>query len=446
MTTISPTRVSIYDFLYQDTQPIVSLLADASGLSLPQARLALNLSLQAVISALLAYQQRHQGQAMTKKLFGRTAVKELRKFNSMNFSTLNSTLYHRHDVAEAIFQDNTLVTQASERIASTIDSTTIQAQTLLSSVSVIVLRELAILVEYGQLNHDEVDKWFALQPQFLSASRFNAANLDTASGSLVAEPLINANNKVSEGTIASEQLANPSKEAPIADKQQTEAEKETDTSDLDLQRSVDSGSNNLLATLPPFDTHWYELTGFQPDNFEPVQDMELATGNYLKAIGRTPDGAGKSGHNDSLMFAEMAAVSLPHQRWLLQLAKISDIYLQRNRLRITSEPANAPKPPLVNLALISGNKENTPATTSETPIEYDAPTPLWKNPVILITLLVIGILGALALLKYQSQKPDAATVIAERKLDEERINERKQQDIAIVKVDSQDEPDAVSAE
>lgn len=92
MTTISPTRVSMYDFLYQDTQPMVSLLADAAQLSLPQTRLALSASLQAIVGALLAYQQRHQGQTVNKKLFNRGAVKELRQHNSMNFATINATL------------------------------------------------------------------------------------------------------------------------------------------------------------------------------------------------------------------------------------------------------------------------------------------------------------------------------------------------------------------
>ena len=54
MTTVSPKRVSMYDFLFQDLQPIISLLADAAQLSLPQARLGLAASLQAIVTALLA--------------------------------------------------------------------------------------------------------------------------------------------------------------------------------------------------------------------------------------------------------------------------------------------------------------------------------------------------------------------------------------------------------
>ena len=53
MTTISPTRVSMYDFLYHDTKPMLSLLADAAQLSLPQTRLGMDASLQAIVSALL---------------------------------------------------------------------------------------------------------------------------------------------------------------------------------------------------------------------------------------------------------------------------------------------------------------------------------------------------------------------------------------------------------
>lgn len=66
MTTISPTRVSMYDFLYQDTKPMLSLLADAAQLSLPQARLAMDASLQAIVSALLVYQQHHKGKPSVK--------------------------------------------------------------------------------------------------------------------------------------------------------------------------------------------------------------------------------------------------------------------------------------------------------------------------------------------------------------------------------------------
>ena len=411
MTTISPTRVSMYDFLYQDTKPMVSLLADAANLSLPQARLAIDCSLQAIISALLAYQQRYQGQVVSKKLFGRSAVKELRQYNSMNFATISATLYHRHDAADAIFNDSARVIKASEYIANRIDATTPQVQILLTSLCVIVLRELAILAEYSQLDNDEINKWFALQPQFLSINRF--ADNQTQITSPTSDNTDNDENTPTVSSDSTEIVSEDSAEGKLLNNEQ------------------------LLITPPPFDPYWYKLSNFKADNNEPVQDMELATGNYLKAIGRSAENIQQGGHNDLLIFAEMTAVTLPHQRWLLQLAKISEIYLQRNRLRITSEPAIPPKPPLVSLGLIGGNNDNTPATTSEKPIVYEADTPLWKNPVILIIILVIGVLGALATLKYQMQKANGIVPATEEVLAQERSEEREQQDVAIVMMDDE---------
>ncbi|SLJ85329.1 hypothetical protein [Psychrobacter sp. DAB_AL43B] len=420
MTTISPTRVSMYDFLYQDTKPMVSLLADAAQLSLPQARLAMDASLQAIISALLAYQQRHQGQTVSKKLFGRHAVKELRQYNSMNFATLNATLYHRHDAADAIFHDSARVIKASDHIAAQIDATTPQVQILLTSLCVIVLRELAILVEYSQLDNDEINKWFALQPQFLSTARF-AANQPTPASVALAD------------TNDDKELISPAKNSL-----EVESEGSSERRLLNAEQ--------LSGIPPPFDSYWHELTAFQPEHYEPVQDMQLATGNYLKVIGRSSENIQQGKHNDLLVFAEMTAITLPHQRWLLQLAKISEIYLQRNRLRITSEPASPPKPPLVSLGLIGGNNDNTPTTTSEKPIEYEASIPLWKNPVILIIILVIGLLGGLATLKYYKQKSDSIRLAKEQLLEQKpSAEERQQQDVAIVMVD-EDEPNDEKAE
>ncbi|WAI87213.1 hypothetical protein SC65A3_00665 [Psychrobacter sp. SC65A.3] len=423
MTTISPTRVSMYDFLYQDTKPLVSLLADAAALSLPQARLAMDASLQAIISALLAYQQRHQGQALSKKLFGRSAVKEMRQYNSMNFATLNTTLYHRHDAADAIFHDNARVSKASEYIAAQIDATAPQVQILLTTLCVIVLRELAILVEYSQLDHDEVNKWFALQPQFLSKARFatpvsNLALNESADDSDESQTTLSAIEAVKIQSVASDE-----RYLLIAEQ--------------------------LTDNPPAFDPYWYELTAFIPEQFEPVKDVQLATGNYLKAIGRSAENIQQGKHNDLLMFAPMTAIGLPHQRWLVQLAKISEIYLQRNRLRITSEPINPPKPPLVSSGLLSSNSnnDNTPSTLSEKPIEYEASVPLWKNPVILLIILVIGGLGILATIKYQTQKANGVVLATNEVLAQDsETEERKQQDVAIVMVDDDIADDDISNE
>ncbi|WP_201538464.1 hypothetical protein [Psychrobacter immobilis] len=409
MTTISPTRVSMYDFLYQDTKPMLSLLADAGQLSLPQARLAMNASLQAIISALLVYQQRHQGQVVSKKLFGRSAVKELRQYNSMNFATINATLYHRHDAAEAIFHDNARVIKASDYIAKNINATTQQVQILLTSLCVIVLRELAILAEYSQLDYDEINQWFALQPQFLSAARFEMSKPNLASAELIETDPSTETHTSAENTLETE-LNNNAEPHLLNDEQ-------------------------LSSNPPPFDPYWYELTSFKPENHKPEQDMQLATGNYLKAIGRSPDNLQQGRHNDMLVFVEMEAIALPHQRWLLQLAKISDIYLSRHRLRINSEPDSPPKPPLVSLGLIGGNSDNTPATISEKPIEYEASMPIWKNPVILIIILVISVLGALAALKYQTQKSNGHLLATENVLEQDLTEKRQQQDVAIVMVD-----------
>lgn len=421
MTTISPTRVSMYDFLYQDTKPMVSLLADVAKLSLPQARLAMDASLQAIISALLAYQQHNDGQAVSKKLFTRTAVKELRRYNSMNFSTINATLYYRQEVAYAIFHENARVIKASDYIAERIEATSPQVQILLTSLCVIVLRELAILAEYSQLDNEELDKWFALQPQFLSVERF-VANKPALESTKRAEP--NENEKTTTSTETALQ-------SDLKVDVETEVRNTTERTLLSTAQLAD--------TPPAFDPYWHELTTFKTENHELVQDMQLATGNYLKVIGRSPANAQQGKYNDLLVFAEMSAISLPHQRWLLQLAKISEIYLQRNRLRITSEPASAPKPPLVSLGLIGGNNDNTPTTTSEKPIEYDEPIPLWKNPVILIIIAVIGVLGGLAALKYQSQKSDGIKLATEEVIEQDLIKERQQQDVAIVMVDDDED-------
>ena len=359
MTTISPTRVSMYDFLSQDMQPMISLLADAAQLSLSQTRLGLSASLQAIVTALLAYEQRHQASTVYKKLFTRGAVKELRQYNAMNFATINASLHNRNDITDAVFGDMATVMKACAHIAVQIKASTAQVKILLTSLCLIALRELAILADYSQLDHDELAKWFALQPQFLQ----------TAS----------------------------------------------------------------------IDDYWYELTGFQPAQVSPSQDMQQATSNYLKVIGRAAENVQQGHHNDLLVFAPMPSIELPHQRWLLQLAKIADICLSRNRLRITSEPIAAPEAPLVSSRLLDANEDHTPVTTSETPIKQDKPTPLWKNPVILIIILVIGGLSALSALKYQQQKSNGILPAAAAVYEYNHPEEPQQQDVAIVKVDEQNE-------
>ncbi len=423
MTTISPTRVSMYDFLYQDTQPMVSLLADIANLSIPQARLAMDASLQAIISALLAYQQQHQAQVLSKKLFARSAVKELRRYNSMNSATVNATLYYRQEVANVLFQDPDRVQSASEYIAKLIKANRDQVQTLLTSLSVIALRELAILTEYSQLDFDEINKWFAIQPQFLSTTRFTAAVEAPSFNTETSAKVSHRNEKTDQNTDIN-QLA-------TADSDLT-SQSNSENTDLDIEPLASKSQETApIITPPPFNPFWYELTRFNPIASEPVQDSHMATGHYLKVIGRSDTTTQQGQHDDSLMFAPMDAIAVPQQRWLLQLAKISDIYLSRQRLRITSEPATAPTAPLVSLGRIGNNSEDTPATTSEKPIEYDKPLPLWKNPVILLTLLVISVLSVLAFVKYNLQQVDNALATTQTTTTEIR----QQQDVAIVKVE-----------
>ncbi len=409
----------MYDFLYQDIRPLTSLLADTANLSLPQTRIALTSSLQAIIGALLAYQQQYQGQAVSKKLFSRAAVKELRQYNAMNFATLNATLYQRHDVTETLFTDSASINEACDYIAAQIDANATQVKILLSNLTIIVLRELAILADYSQLDYEELDKWFALQPQFLSAQRFAAAPQAELTSTF-------------HSTVENEDSSNS---VSLDDDNRNSAKNAEQINNLaNGNTDINADTETAIITPPLFDHYWYKLNGFQPSYDASVQDMQQATSNYLKVIGRSVENRQQGQHNDLLVFTEMPAIALPHQRWLLQLAKISDIYLSRNRLRITSEPDSPPQRPLVSLNLLAGNSDDTLATTSEKPIEYDKPKPLWKNPTILITILVIGVLSALAFIKYQVKQANsreaAIAIIAE-----ESNAEREQQDVAIVKID-----------
>ena len=421
MTTISPTRVSMYDFLYQDTQPIVSLLADVTQLSLPQTQIALGASLQAIISALLAYQQQYQSQAISKKLFERSAVKELRQYNAMNFATIKTALYHRSDVANDIFGSSSKVMTASQYMADQIDASATQVQILLSGLCVIVLRELAILVDYSQLDYDELDKWFKLQPQFLSAARFASRQYIT----------IKANTETAKQQ-DSEQALSP--------QPNTVADNQVEDANLTEEAPVDNNTTKTSKiVLPPFDSYWYELTQFTPANNAVPADMQQKNPNYLQAIGRAPDNDSDGQHNDLLVFASMSAITLPDQRWLLQLAKIADICLSRKRLRITSEPDKTPTRPFVNLKLIGDNKENLSTNTNTktnkaviNSVKND-PLPLWKNPVILIIIIVIGALSALAALKYQNQKHNGAIPAKEAVLEHDNAIKLEQENKAMIK-------------
>lgn len=386
MNHISPTRVSIYDFLFEDTLPLTVLLADIAQLSLPQARIAHSASLQALVSALLSYQARHKGTAVIKKLFARGGIKDLRQYNSMNFVTITAALYHRQAVADALFPDSRRVTKAAEHIAAQIDATPSQVYTLLTTLSVIALRELAILTDYAQLDGDDMDNWLRLQPQFLNHARFTAS--------------------------PPESTPTPTTSLPT-----------TSLTSTSLEASNDPLTDGSSEVYPPeFDPFWFNLVDFSPP--APASTgIEGELPHYAKLIGRSAENASQSLHDDLIAFAPMPSISLPHQRWLLQLAKISDIYLSRHRLQIASEPKTPPSRPLVNLRLLT---HSSPASVAanDAPLDEARPIPIWKNPVILLIFFVIGALSAMAFLKYQSQQSQRIALVTE--LTEEFANREQQ--------------------
>lgn len=406
MKLISPTRVSIYDFMYTDTLPLTPLLADISHLSLPQAQRGLTASLQALLSALLSYQARHGGTAVLKKLFSRSGIKDLRQYNSMNFVTMSIALNYRQAVADAIFPDSRSLTAAVDYIAADIQAAPEHVYTLVTTLSVIFLRELAILADYAQLDSEDVVEWLQLQPQFLSPARFDSANFEPVNKDSAAHLATltqqnaawdyhnnkaNANN--SEGLYNTTNLLDSSK--PL----------------LNQEIAQDLAAMDAIIAPPPFDPYWYELTRYSPAPIVIPDSHDDAVPHYAKIIGRSIDNADQSLHDDLLAFGPMAAVSLPHQRWLLQLAKISDIYLSRQRLKIASEPKSPPSRPFVSLSMLGVSPAvatppvDKPGTAPLVPAKAK---PLWKDPVILIICLVIGVLGGLAMLKYQSKQANLA--------------------------------------
>ena len=335
---------------------MASLLADVTQLSLPQTRLGMTASVQAIVVALLAYEQRHQVSTVHKKLFTRGAVKEMRHYNAMNFVTVAASLQHRNDVTDTVFGDMATAAKVCTHIAAQIKTSPAQVKPILMSLCIIVIRELAILTDYSKLDNDELAKWFALQPQFL----------------------------------------------PIA----------------------------------AIDDYWYELTGFASVQARANQDELQEPSAYLQEIGRAAKNVQQGSHNELLVFAPMPYIKLPHQRWLLQLAKIVDIYLSREPLRIASESATAPIAPQVSASLLGAEQNPNPITTHETALPTNKSTPLWKDPTILIIVLVIGALSALAALKYQKQQssgvlPAAAAVY-------EHNHPKQQQDNANLEANERD--------
>lgn len=270
-----------------------------------------------------------------------------------NGNAINDTLFGSTEIQKLICQ----------KLAEQTQLTSSQVRPLFGALSLICLREIAILADYAQLDAQEVDCWFGLQPQFFELNRIEINKLDERG---------NANNKL------------------------------------------------LAGELPNFDTNWHQITGYKQPAISSSNPAEQIP-HYAKVIGRTHQTplahnlstdnnqliVDNANNSDVLTFGNMPNISLPYQRWLLQLAKISDIYLSRKRLKVSPEPVQPPSRPFVNFGFLdtSNNKENQNVSSSLD--SEQGSIPFWRNPVLILLVLVIGGLSLMAVGKYQYKKSKA---------------------------------------
>ena len=363
MTALLPTRVSLYDFLFEDTLPIDAIFADIGNVSIPQARVLIQNGIQAIISGLMAYNQQHGGEAVLKKLLSRSQIKELRKYNAFNLKTMNATHQNGNAINDTLFGSTEIQKLICQKLAEQTQLTSSQVRPLFGALSLICLREIAILADYAQLDAQEVDCWFGLQPQFFELNRIEINKLDERG---------NANNKL------------------------------------------------LAGELPNFDTNWHQITGYKQPAITSSNPAEQIP-HYAKVIGRnhqTPLAHSLSADNsqlivdnannsDVLTFGAMSNINLPYQRWLLQLAKISDIYLSRKRLKVSPEPVQPPSRPFVNFGFLDTNNIKQNQNVSSSLDSEQGSIPFWRNPVLILLVLVIGGLSLMAVGKYQYKKSKA---------------------------------------
>lgn len=370
MTALFPTRVSLYDFLFEDTLPIDAVFADIGHLSIPQARVIIENGIQAIISALLAYNQRYGGEAVLKKLLNRNPVKELRTYNAFNLNTMKAAFQNGSSIIDVLFDSTENQTLVCQKLAQQAHLPLSEVRSLLGALNLLCLREIAILTDYAHLDEQEIEIWFALQPQFFELSR----------------PL----------------------NFPINDGKNT---------------------TNKAMIMPHFDSRWHEITGYQPPVLTSSEGSEQLP-HYAKVIGRTSSislenqswATGSSqlivdtdNNREVLTFASMPHISLPYQRWLLQLAKISDIYLSRKRLKVASEPTKPPSRPFVNFGFLETNSKDNNQDAPNKDIEHHSPTPIWRSPVIILLILVIGGLSLMAVGKYHYKKAKITPPISQSK-------------------------------
>ncbi|SUD90995.1 hypothetical protein [Psychrobacter phenylpyruvicus] len=358
MTALLPTRVSLYDFLFEDTLPIDSIFADIAGISIPQARVLIENGIQAIISGLMAYNQQHGGDAVLKKLLRRSQIKELRKYNAFNLKSMNAAYQNGHAINDILFDSTEIQKLVCQKLADQTQISSGQLRLLLGALSLLCLREIAILADYAQLDAQEIDCWFGLQPQFFQLDRTNANEIN------------HSNN-------------------PVLDTHQ----------------------------LPNFDNSWHQITGYQQPTVSTSTPTEQIP-HYAKVIGRTHQASlinnvsanngqiivDNLNNSEVLTFATIPNICLPYQRWLLQLAKISDIYLSRKRLKVSPEPVQPPSRPFVNFGFLDKDSKKNKQSVANKLESAAGNTPFWKNPVLILLVLVIGGLTLMAIGKYQYKK------------------------------------------
>ncbi|WP_230661430.1 hypothetical protein [Psychrobacter sp. I-STPA10] len=416
MAKITPARVSLYDFLSIDTLPIASLAADSGHISIPQAKIVIHCAIEVTVSALLAYQQQFDADSILKKLLSRHQVKELRRYNAFNLRTMQVAMQYGSSLLDALYKDTARIEKISQKIAIKSQSNIQQIRPLLGALTLLSLREIAILADYAQLDAQEIEQWLQLQPQFL---QLHSRPID---------PLLSVAHTHS-------QPSGLSTGDDATDINETNIQTYEPISDSSIITPKLPSTNYIV---PTFDNSWHELTGFISEPARQSIQNADSIPNYAKVIGHAIEdntstiSAPLNQQDDRILaFANLPNITLSNQRWLLKLAKIADIYLSRNRLRITAEPKKPPSRPLIPKHLL-GN-------VSDAPIQYDQSQPIWKNQVVLLIIAIIGGLSILAVIKYQYKKanttPVAESLVNNALIKEALENESRVPDIAIVRVD-----------
>lgn len=500
MTPITPVRVSLYDILYQVTLPIVPLLADNTGLSICQSRLGLTLGLQNILCALLAYNQNHTGDEVIKKLLHRQGIKELRKYPAMNLLSMQAVHAQGSVIFDVLFLQNGHVIQSQQYIADTLHISTERSRHLLSLIAHVCLKELAVLVEHSKINGEELSELLDLQPQFLQSKRFEAfvksdkaiqpittsaaqhvdaddyvlppkfsqvwygmtgLTMPVAEASVVKEAVLKE--AVSEKAVSEADLAKPALEKPVLTESATEKQ-----AAAEIKNPVALAEPALETTIPKKQATPQKNTlaeSSSPNQSADKMDDEQETAsqsdktsanNYAKAIGRGQDKQKEGGLAPLVSFGEMQGITLPQKRWLVQFAQVVDVYLKKNPLKINSTPKTATASSFRSLTGLGSEATSSKEEKSESdlPIDYDSPSRFGKNSAMIVVVIVIGILSALAMLKYKNTQSNITDInhlpdnqqTDNQQTDNTQGDKRPSQDIAIIRVDESESADAEQAE